>query len=189
MISGGAVIRRTSPRAGTGRGTEALGGRSAVNFEIDAGVIYSYTNDWWTNFILRQGDAFCFNNSCDPGGPFNRTTPGFTSFEFWVPQDGEVALFSFEDSSADQYTIVVGGATGWVIDGYGQRLKWTTSLTNASTNDNVPEIYSRGYIGVFPEIHRRRAEDIAESGGYCSSGNVTVDWVDPAEETVTLHYP
>ncbi len=173
-----------------------LGGRSSSNYEIDAGLVYSPTNNWWTNFIRLAGaTTFCFENTCaNPPSTVNRVKPGSVTMEFYVPAPNQVALRTTNSSAGSpNYTIVVSAAnSNWTPGGTAQRVKRTTSLTNGVSGDNIKNIgWSGSTLGTSSSTaHTWTSSDVQNDANWsCKSGNVTVRYTDQSTESIDLAYP
>lgn len=172
-----------------------MGGRSSSNYEVDAGLTYSPTNNWWTNFIRLNGAiTYCFENTCSTSSTANRVKPGSVTMEFYVPATNQVALRTTNSSAGSpDYTIVVSAAnSNWTPGGTLQRVKRTTSMTGATSGDLIKNIsWSGSTLGTSSSTaHTWTSSDVQNDANWsCKTGNVTVRYTDQSTESIDLAYP
>lgn len=172
-----------------------MGGRSSSNHEVDAGLLYSPTNNWWTNFIRLNGSTvYCYDNSCSTSpSTVNRVSPGSVKMEFYVPATNQVALrTSASSAGSPNYTIIVSAAnSNWTPGGTAQRVKRTTSMVGSTSGDNINNItWSGSTLGTSASTATPWSSTTVQTdtNWTCKSGQVTVRYTDQSNESIDLAY-
>ncbi|QAV16944.1 hypothetical protein PC41400_04280 [Paenibacillus chitinolyticus] len=158
--------------------------------EVDAGFQYSKTYNNWAHSIFTGG-VYYHNNS------FRFKAGQNLTFKFYVPADGQVALYAagirYDTNVADNYTVVT-NASGWKKSGTGNELKRITAIaSNASKPYNTGTYlknvkWSNSMIGTSSTSNHQWLA--ADTGGYCTYPNstqVSVNYVNAGEETVSIN--
>lgn len=161
------------------------GGWGNTNLAVDAGFQHSPTYDNWAPVFTINGGSYGFT----PRLAANQDV----FVKFYVPADGEVALYvAGNDTNGNKVanTYVRTDATGWTKSGLGNLIKRMTSIgqtqgsesfTDGSYIKNV-HWYSSNIGTSSTNYHSWSASD---TWGYCSmpSSKISVNYVNAGEET------